>query len=523
MSDLYDVVPYTLIKLKTILSDVSDTSKEVIDKKFICIYFRNYFSTLNAQTIVIEKNYIDHDFLEDFASYYVKCFKDYERSCTRLHFFNFKFTKSELKKFLGGEESTINREKMNAGYLGFVVVKPLPETVIGRTCLKTYETEGNGRHYPIKRPYSANLFGIDLTVNSIAFQEQDSVVAACATSALWSVFQVSGILYQHPILSPVELTKAACDSLPLESRFLPNKGLTLQQMAHAIRGVKLEPFLINALDEEVLKSTIYAYLKGGVPLILTVLLVDMSNKPGQFIAKHAVAITGYNINQEETNPITDRGFLLKALRINKVYAHDDQIGPFSRIILDRKKIKFIMNGQEYEHISMNTSWRGKNHKNGSMGAVAENLLIPVYNKIRIPLSDIQTAVMHFDEFIKALQAAKIFPLKNQLEWDIYLTQINKYKKDIHENTNIDEGLKHEILTEGMPKFLWRAEATCQGKPVLDLTFDATDILQGLSLTRAIGLESKTYEFLKVISKEEVIVDQYRDEPAWKILKWFYNS
>ncbi len=523
MNDLYDVFPYTLAKLKSILAEVSDTSEEVINRKFICIYFRNYFKDLSAHTIVIEKQYIDHDFLEDFAGYYVKCFKSYERSCARLHFFNFKFTKTDLKNLLSGKDSSIDKKKMNSGYLGFVVVKPLPVTVIGRTCLKTYEIKGNGRHYPTTRPYSANLFGIDLKVDSIAFQEQDSVVAACATSALWSVFQVSGILYQHPILSPVELTKAACDSLPLESRFLPNKGLTLPQMAHAIRSVNLEPYLINALDEEILKSTIYAYLKGGVPLILTVLLADMSNKTGVFIGKHAVAITGYNIKQEGRSPSTARGFLLKALRIDKIYAHDDQIGPFSRIVLDKEKIKVRINGKECEYISMATSWRGVNHKIGSMRAVAENLLIPVYHKIRIPLSDIQIAVMHFDDFIKELQSAKIFPIKKQLEWDIYLTQINKFKKDIYIKTNINQDLKHEILTEGMPKFLWRAEATCEGDPILDLIFDATDILQGLTLTMAIGLEKYSYEFLKIITKEAVIVDQYKDEPAWKILKWFNES
>jgi hypothetical protein len=520
MEDLYDVFPYTLDKLKSILSEISGTSKKVIDKKFICIYFKNYFEDLNATTIIIEKEYIDHDFLEDFAAYYVKCFKQYKKTCARLHFFNTKFTKKDFKNLLSGQESTINETNLNSGYLGFIVVKPLPETVIGRTCLKTYEVDGNGRNYPIKRLYTANLFGIELQVNSIAFQEQDSVVAACATSALWSVFQVSGILYQHPILSPVELTKAACDSLPLESRSLPNKGLTLPQMAHAIQSVNLEPLLINASDEKILKSTIHAYLKGGVPLILTVLLVDTSYSPGILIAKHAIAVTGYNID-EKSAPCTKHDFLLKALRINKIYAHDDQIGPFSRIILDKKKIK--INGNEYEHISMATSWKGENNEIGSIRAVAENLLIPVYHKIRIPLSDIQTAIMHFDDFIKELQAANIFPFKQQLEWDIYLTQINKFKKDIYEELSINEELKHEILTEGMPKFLWRAEATCDGEAVLDLIFDATDILQGLSLIRAIGYENKSYEFLKIIAKEDVVVDQYKDKPAWKILKWFHTN
>jgi len=346
-------------------------------------------------------------------------------------------------------------------------------------------------------------------------------VAACATSALWSVFHFSGKQYQHPILSPVELTKAACDSLPLESRFLPNKGLTLPQMSHAIRTVHLEPFLINARDEEVLKSTLYAYLKGGVPVILIVLQIDTSYGTVE-IDKHAVAVTGYNIDHGSKTPISKRGYRLRALKINKIYTHDDQIGPFSRILFNNELFKVKINGKDCVYNSIDTSWRGRNNRKESIGVMAEDLLIPVYHKIRIPLSDIETVIMHFDEFIKELQAADIFPIKQQLEWDIYLTQINQFKKDICQKTNIDEELKYEILTAAMPKFLWRAEASCNGKQVFDLLFDATDILQGLSLNRAIALDRVCYDFLKVISKESVIVNQYKDKPAWRIIEWFHN-
>ena len=57
-----------------------------------------------------------------------------------------------------------------------------------------------------------------LRVKSLSFQEQDHEVAACATSALWSIFHGTGKMFQHPILSPVEITKVAFEIMPLDTR-----------------------------------------------------------------------------------------------------------------------------------------------------------------------------------------------------------------------------------------------------------------------------------------------------------------
>lgn len=116
------------------------------------------------------------------------------------------------------------------------------------------------------------MFGIPLMVETIAFQEQDQVVAACATSALWSVFQLTGQLFHHPILSPVQITKAATAGVPYRSRAIPNEGLDPEQMASAIRDVRLEPNLLEINNVEVLFSTLYAYIRGHVPVIAGVRL-----------------------------------------------------------------------------------------------------------------------------------------------------------------------------------------------------------------------------------------------------------
>jgi len=293
MSPAYEIYPFSIQQLKELIVQKSGSDSHVIDCKFHIKYLEDYFGTLAAKTILVENNYVDRDFLEDYAGYYVRCFTEYKRKCTRFHFFNIEITSQNFETLLQKKSGSFTPENLLDAYLGFIVIKPLPQTVIGRACLKTYPPDGNRRNFPITRNYEAGLFGLLLKVDTLAFQEQDQVAAACATSALWSVFQGTGILFQHPIPSPVEITNIASAHSPLETRTLPNKnGLNIAQMAHAIKSVGLEPFLVRAYDDFFLKGTLYAYLNGKIPILMGLDLVDISTQPHSYIGKHAVAVTG---------------------------------------------------------------------------------------------------------------------------------------------------------------------------------------------------------------------------------------
>jgi hypothetical protein len=447
----------------------------------------------------------------------LQCFKPYARTCSRIHFFNIDFTKTDFDGLLMGTPANIDEATLHNSYLGFVVVKPLPQTIVGRSCLKTYELDNGRRNFPTTREYKANIYGIELTIDSLAYQEQDSVVAACATSALWSVFHHTGIQFQHPILSPVDITKAACAHLPLETRAFPNKGLTAAQMAHAIRNVGLEPFLINATDKQVLKSALYAYLKLGVPILMGIGLYDFSGPDPEFVGDHAVAVTGFSLGYPGAIPFNPRsGFLLKASRVDKVYAHDDQVGPFARMALDQPAIQLNISGTPKSIDTIGTSWIGKNKTIGSIRAVPKIILIPLYHKIRITFQNIQALIIYFDGLLEVMKAGGIFSLPHRIEWDIYLTSINQFKTNILHLTCLKRELKHQILIESMPRFLWRATARSGDNYVLDLLFDATDIEQGSFLVRAIGYNEEVFNGLVETSKDP----SFKTKPEWRILQWF---
>lgn len=78
----YTVTSYSIGALKALLAEKTGAESSVVEAKLHTVFFEEYFATLKAATIVVENEYVDHDYLEDFAAYYVRCFPPYERFCT---------------------------------------------------------------------------------------------------------------------------------------------------------------------------------------------------------------------------------------------------------------------------------------------------------------------------------------------------------------------------------------------------------------------------------------------------------
>ncbi len=523
METPFEIYPYSINKLIDIFSDKSISNPEFIQKNIHSIYFREYFEHLDTKTILAENDYIDRDYLEDFSSYYVRCFADYKRKCTRLHFFKHDFCVNDFEALLNESNPSLQKA-LQQNYLGFVVVKPLPKTIIGRTCLVPYPKEsGKERKYPITREYKVNLFGLPLSVKSLAFQEQDNVVAACATSALWSVFHGTGILFHHDILSPGEITKTATKQLPIESRVFPNRGLSGEQMAYAIRSVNLEPLQIGINNKEYnIKSSIYAYISYGIPLILGLRLYDISGRTPNYIGRHAVAVTGYSI-EDQTTKYENENLKLVSSNINKIYVHDDQVGPFSRMVFDNRFIKLHKNGTERDFISLATSFKTEGTGIGGVRAVPEILLVPLYHKIRISFDTIYATVKFFNEVIEQVNEEIPFLMNEKIEWDIYLTDVNKLKSEIFEAEKCTGNYFKKILLMNMPRYIWRAAAILKGTPVIDFLFDATDIEQGQYFICTIEYDKGFSSILKKIFSGDIFEEMLKNTTAWKIIRWLRDD
>ena len=138
-----EAVAYSPSALRDLLAKYSLSTPSLVNSKTHLTYFDEYFGELKAKTILVECPYTDGDFLDDYAAYYVRCLDKYRSPCVRLHFFQVAFDDNELQKIAKLISRRLNEGALQKAYLGFIVVKPLPETLVGRTCLKTYP-EGSG-------------------------------------------------------------------------------------------------------------------------------------------------------------------------------------------------------------------------------------------------------------------------------------------------------------------------------------------------------------------------------------------
>jgi hypothetical protein len=490
-------------------------------------YLKQYFDTVEVKTIVFESEYFDKDYLEDYSRYYSRCFQSYDKKCVRVHFFSHKFNK---KKFVAIITNPTQKEKdiadLQKNYVGFVVFRPIPHTIFGRTCLKTFPDQEKdskkhpkpekNRQIPIVREYKVHLFGIELSLNSLAYQEQDNAVSACATSALWSAFQSTGISFHHPIHSPYEITLSAKELISgsISANSDDKRGLDSKQMAYAVKAVGLEPLLLNPVDKDYLKAQVCAYLRGKIPIVMGLKLYgkkpESSTGNPQYdekniIGYHAITLTGYNLNNKlsnhcyttpETNDNDYPQLYLRSSKIDKFYVHDDQVGPFARI-------KFH---DELAYYYLKTFFTEIGHRKNdfdSIDAAPTVLLLPVVHKIRIDFHEIFSIVKIFNNNLtNPFDAIESEDYKDSIiVWDIHLSNVCDLKQYFSTCRDISPDNKKTLLTKSFPRHVWVVDAY-QGKrtgmdeeKLFSFYFDATDIYNGNLFLCALHYDGLSYEIV----------------------------
>ena len=488
MALYFDVIPYadsdSIIKMLRSRQFIKDlpTSKNRHFK-----YFDEYFKYVGVRTVVFEYNYIDKDYLEDYSSYYSKCYTKYEKKCCRAHFFKSEFSEEDFKSLIVGNSDDTKITDAKTNYAGFIVFRPIPLTLFGRTCLIPYEKEGDNhlRKLLKVRKYDVNLFGIKLYVKSIAFQEQDKAVSACATSAIWSAFQCTGVLFHHPFHSPYQITKNATNIFQFSDRNFPNKGLVFPQMAHAFKSVELESQLDNYINHDYLKAYIYAFINGSLPLILGVNLKEHQEDGAiRQVGFHAVTVSGYAIDDKlENTPFNSLSYtffpnkespllFLRSSKLKKIYVHDDQLGPYARMNFNKP----TFDNMDYYYNSLETHWSELDEKYYHVRAYPIAKLIPLYHKIRIPFSSILNIVQEINIDLNLENVGKKY--SEYIQWDIKLTTVSKLKSKLFSKTFINVKSKLKFLTNDLPKYLWTVTAYKKGNKLFTFLFDATDIENG---------------------------------------------
>jgi hypothetical protein len=507
---LFEVTPFTGDNFADVLS--SDiTPVQVIKDKPHFKYLDHYLSGkggLSAKTIVLEQNYISRDYLHDYADYYSLCFEGYSKVCKRVHFFKNTFTSGEFKDILISKDAKkINKFWQN--YLGYIVVKPIPITVIGTTILQTYpHEEGFGkRNYWGLKDYTVHVFGNKRVIKSLVFQEQDKVTAACATTAIWSTLSKVYNDFQASVKSPSEITKDADKTSQDGSRLFPNKGLSIQQICQAIEssGLVCEVKQTDSTEKDYgvtsnayLKELVRAYSSIGIPIIVIIQV-----NPKQY---HAITLVGHRHAGPSKDPNRDK-IQFMSDNIERLYAHDDQWGPFARIKF-KDENKLVTPWNEY----------GDEKKTE---VHATNVIVSLFPKVRITYDDIKCIVIAFNGFFKECLKHKA---STGWSWDIRLDYSENYKNEV-KGLSISDETVIDVLTHSMPKFVWIV--TCYGgtERLLDFTFDATGVITGMIGLRVLVLEkalrAPLSEFIE--NNEALLSDYYETPGAPMYRKWLLQQ
>lgn len=475
----FDLFSYSADTLARVLSNDWVNAADTRRKRHFH-YFAEYLGPakgggLGASTILVEWPYLSQSFLDDYADYYARGFREYPRRCRRVHFFRAAFDEAQLRAALA---DLATGQALWDSYLGYVVVKPLPARQIGATLLLPYPaTAANRRHYPVGRPYELNLLGKQLQLRTLIFQEQDNNVSACATTALWMAFHKTAGLFQTPLPSPYQITANTRNLFNHHGRNFPSVGLDQTQIGEAVQAVGLvaelrtyrqayewESDSVHLVRESMVEQLrgaqgfIYAYLRLGLPVLLF-LLLDEDPQQG-----HLVTVTGYRLSGAPVLPTGD--FSLMAETMDRLYAHDDQMGPYARY-------SFTDDGRLLTPWPADTDWPTATRWRTYRTASLYSLFVPLTAGIRITYEQVYRQVGLFEQLLTDTVQEDV-----DVVWDIYLAFSNEYKDELRRQRLVEGSPLQAILAASLPKYVWVARATLRRVPILEMVFDATDLHTG---------------------------------------------
>ena len=305
-------------------------------------YLRWYLADLGAKSVLVEPAYFDRDYLSEFAAFYCTSAAGYPNVCRRLHYFSEDIDRVALECAVAGDAA--QRERLENSYLGFIVLRPIPKTPIGRSVLRWYPdaTPDSPRVVEPSRYYTCNVAGLELRVKGLAWQQQDQGVGACATVALWSMLHSSAFDDRHVVPTTAEVTRTAHGPGMSAYRAFPSAGLHFGQLVATVRDSGFAPLVVpgdrigpgnSGFTREHFSASLAAFVRSGYPVLVTGILLKVDPDGGyQELGGHAVCAVGF---RQATAAVPTPGALeFEDTATEYVYIHDDNLGPAARFHIE---------------------------------------------------------------------------------------------------------------------------------------------------------------------------------------------
>jgi len=403
-----------------------------------------------CRSVILEAEYVDRDYAEGYGQLYGRAFRHFERLCYRLHFFS---TSMQPQDFhipsVSSAEGQQARQKLQNCYLGFAVIRPSCPDTVGRTVILPPKSPTQNCFALCRCEYSLNLGGLRLTGNGVPFMEQDGMVGACASAAMWmahmSVYKDKGL----PTYSTTEITRLADLGFPSPSRVFPSEGLTVDQVGAGLKRMGHETFVrdLSQTPIDILKRWLYVHVESQIPTILA------TEDEG---VGHAVVLVGHdlgtpNLDKPAYKFASGEKVYSSQSWVSEVLIHDDQRGPYLKASIVASKNSVTTTTLKY--IPSNLNGQGK--KDAELNILAAIVLLPPHvNCDGLRAEGKTVRLLHW-----LRQRGMLNCGKKDLVVRTFLLPSNEFKERLDTSRSIIESLILNYRFLHLPKYVWITEWT----------------------------------------------------------------
>ena len=191
-------------------------------------------------------------------------------------------------------------EDVKEKYLGFFLLRPIPNHPIGRSVISPKALKNND-FLACLADYTINVQGLTLTCAGFPHASQTAETTSCAETTVWNVMEYFSLRYSeysptlpsriHNLLTPI-----TC------SRQVPSQGLTMSEISYSLKGMGFSTLLYSKKVYENFDKLLYCYIESGIPVVL-----GLSSEGN---VGHAVTCIGHRkYNYEEKMDISDSEFI----------------------------------------------------------------------------------------------------------------------------------------------------------------------------------------------------------------------
>ena len=359
---------------------------------------KKYIGT-RCDTVLVEYPYYDSDYLSTYYEHYAQKFRKYPKECCRLHL------------------------QRDDEYYGFITIRP---TVLGTKIGKTYIDPClllDKTAYLMLGKQRAHILGQEFDINCFPWKKQDTDIAVCAHTAVWTVIRYFGNKYKNYADATIgEIVNKIENDW---GRKTPSLGLTPVQISDLLKLYGFSPLIISEekKDQYIFKDEVMAYIESGLPMI-------------GFLhpLAHAVSLMGHGIinydKLDDTEWIcsqvdNEANVIPHSRLIDSVYVMDDRLFPYREVsILPSKESDTEYGINELYHV-----------------------VVPLYDRMQLTYREV------YNRMVLWIKGKKM----NWEEFNIcriYITSANSLKRNTNESETMPQILKEILLSLSLPRFVW---------------------------------------------------------------------